>query len=325
MPRTPPPSRGPARRRGQATVEWLGLAAAIVTLLGLVTLGPARDHARAIARGLLGGRSVPQGDRWALTHERWGAVVRRHAPVLVLERDRHGDDVSVPVAFTRCRARACAALGVARAVAYVHVLRHDRSYDYVAYHLYYPDSQTSHLPLPALRGSHDDDWESVVVRIDQATGAVAARVSAHGGFAGAGPWWSTASGWRPVTGRPVVYRAAGSHAGGFTRSDVDLAGDAWNGDLATVDDLLLLPADEAPSARRRFSSEAQPPWRKAAWSDPEVAGTGADGARGRLARAAAAWAEARGWLPPGLRPSFEARPATTDHEGARARARRVEH
>ena len=144
------------------------------------------------------------------------------------------------------------------------------------------------------------------MRIDRATGAVSARASAHGGFAGAGPWWAAASGWRPIDGHPVVFRAAGSHANGFGPADVDLAGDAWNGTLGTVDDLLLLPADEAPSARRRFSREASPPWWKAAWSDPEVPGTGASGTRDGLARAAEAWATARGALPPRLRPALEA-------------------
>jgi hypothetical protein len=306
VPHPLPLARGIAHRRGQVTVEWLGLAAAIAALLGVVALGPPAELARTVARGLLGDRSVRQGDRWALTHPHWGAVIRHYAPVLVLERDRHGDDTSVPVDFRSCRERACAAYRTGRPTAFVHVLRRDREYDYVAYFFYYPDSQTSHLPLAALRGRHDDDWESVVVRIDQATGAAAARASAHGGFAGAGPWWSPASGWVPIDGPPVVYRAAGSHAGGFVRRDVDLAGDAWNGDLATIDDLLLLPADEAPAARRRFDPAASPPWLKAAWSDPEVPGTGRDGSRGRLAHAAEAWARARGWLPRPLRPSFEA-------------------
>jgi hypothetical protein len=188
----------------------------------------------------------------------------------------------------------------------VHVLRREPAAVYVEYWLYYPDSRTSHLPLAALQGAHRDDWEGVVVRIDRATGAVSARASAHGGFTGAGPWWSAASGWRPIDRRPVVFRAAGSHANGFGPADVDLAGDAWNGTLGTVDDLLLLPADEAPAARRRFAREASPPWWKAAWRDPEVAGTGAAGGRDRLARAAEAWATARGALPSGLRPSLEA-------------------
>ena len=185
----------------------------------------------------------------------------------------------------------------------MHLLRREPAAVYVQYWLYYPTSQTSHLPPGALRGAHRDDWEAVVVRIDKATGAISARASAHGGFAGAAPWWSQASGWLPVEGRPVVYRAAGSHANGFAPADVDLAGDAWNGTLGTVSDLVLLPADEAPSARRRFSREASPPWWKAAWRDPEVAGTGTAGDRDELSRAAAAWARARGALPGPLRPT----------------------
>ena len=292
--------------RGQATVEWVGIALAIAVLLGSAAL-VGGDLPQVVARGLLGDREVRHGDRWALLHEHWGAVIRRHAPVLVLERDRHGDDASVPVDFRTCREPTCARAGSARPVAFVHVLRREPAAVYLQYWLYYPASQTSHLPLAALRGAHRDDWEGVVVRIDRATGAVSARASAHGGFTGAGPWWTASSGWRPIDGRPLVFRAAGSHANGFGPADVDLAGDAWNGTLATVDDLLLLPADEAPSARRRFSREASPPWWKAAWRDPEVPGTGAAGGRDGLARAAEAWATAHGALPPGLRPALEAR------------------
>ena len=300
------PHHRPMAARGQATVEWLGIALAIAVLLGSAVL-VGGDLPRLVARGLLGDRSVRQGDRWALLHEHWGAVVRRHAPILVLERDRHGDDASVPVDFRTCREVACARARQRpprrlRARAAARARRRCTSSTGSTT----PTSQTSHLPLPALQGAHRDDWEGVVVRIDKATGAVSARASAHGGFAGAGPWWSAASGWRPIDGRPVVFRAAGSHANGFGPADVDLAGDAWNGTLSTLDDLVLLPADEAPSARRRFAPEASPPWAKAAWRDPEVSGTGAAGGRDGLARAAEAWASARGALPSGLRPTLEA-------------------
>jgi hypothetical protein len=289
-----------------------------VLLAGLALAG--EQLAQAVARGLLAGREQRQGDRWALLHEHWGAVIRRHRPILVLERDRHGEDASVPVDFRACRERACAALGRGRPTAFVHVLRREPEAFYLQYWLYYPDSQTSHLPLPALRGAHRDDWEGVIVRIDKQTGAVSARASAHGAFAGAGPWWSATPGWRPVAGRPVIHRAAGSHAGGFEPDDLDLAGDAWNGTLATLDDVLLLPADEAPAARRRFDPAAPPPWHKAVWTEPEAASTGTvAGARDELTRAADAWARAHGWLPAGLRPALATARAPRRRGGRQAR------
>ncbi len=248
-------------RRGQATVESIGLALLVALLLGALGTAVAAGApglAGDLAAQLPGHRPVRRGDRWALLDDRYGPLVRRYAPTLVLERDRYGEDASVPVAFTTCRARRCAALGRGAPTAYVHV--HRRGGDvYLHYWLYYPDSLTSHLPLAALRGAHADDWEGVIVRV-RADGSAAARATAHAGLVGAAPWWAEASGWRPLTGAPVLYRAAGSHANGFARDDVDVAGDRWNGDLAAIlpSALLLLPADEAASARRRFDPRRLP-------------------------------------------------------------------
>lgn len=277
-------------RRGQATFEMVLLVLLVAGLLlalgAALASGAAASTAAALERALRPPRPA-HDDTWALGSSTWGPVLRRYAPRLVLERDRYGDDASVPVDFARCRARACAAYGAARPVLFVHLVRRPGA-AYLHYWAYYPDSRTTHVPDGGL-GTHRDDWEGVIVRLT-ADGA-AARATAHGGLAGAGPWWALAPGWRPIGPRPVIYRAAGSHANGFAPGWIDLAGDRWNGTLGEVDPELR-PADAARSLRRRFDPAATPPWRKRLWTDPDAPGTGADGSRGREVAAARAWAAA---------------------------------
>jgi hypothetical protein len=283
-------------RRGQSTVELVALLAAVAVVLlvagRLVAAGGLPgDVAAAVRRALTHVRGRAHGDRAALASRSLGPLIRRYAPVLVLERDAYGLDASVPVDFRRCRTLSCAAYP-APATAFVHVLRRADTV-YVEYWVYYPDSRTDHLPLAALAGYHRDDWEGAIVRLGH-DGSATARVSAHEGFAGARSWWSSDPGWRPVAPHPVVYRAAGSHANGFGPSDIDLAGDRWNGTAGTVSRLALEPADEAPAARARFAAGAVPPWRKAVYGDPLLASTAADGTRGPLVRLAALWAALAG-------------------------------
>jgi hypothetical protein len=278
------------RSTGQATLEFLllaGLVAVLVLGLGVVLAsGAAASTADALRRALRP-PSPAHDDTWAIGSSTWGPLIRRYAPRVVLERDVYGEDESVPVDFAHCRARSCARFGIARAVVYVHLVRrHDAAY--IHYWLYYPDSRTTHLPDAGL-GNHRDDWEGIIVRI--AADGAAARATAHGGLAGAGPWWATAPGWRPIGARPVIYRASGSHANGFAPADIDLAGDRWNGTLGEVLPTFIA-ADLARSLRRRFDPAASPPWMKRLWRDPDAAGTGADGTQGREVAAARAWAAA---------------------------------
>ncbi len=259
------------RRQGQATVEVVGLTVIFAAVLIALGLHMARgDVAQVVVRaiGVLIRREQPHhGDRWAMANATLGPLVRRYAPTLVLERDVYGADDEVPVDFASCRRPPCSRFGTGRPAAFVHVVRRPDAI-YVAYWLYYPDSIGIHLPVATLSGSHRDDWEGVIVRID-GSGA-AARATAHLGLQGARPWWNDAPGWRRIGAHPLVYRASGSHANGFTPQDIDLAGDAWNGTLAsvTLDD--LVPADEAPSRHARFDAGASPPWRKLLWRDPEA-------------------------------------------------------
>src|SRR5206468_2043966 len=135
----------------------------------------------------------------------------------------------------------------------------------------YPDSRTDHLPLRALQGYHHDDWEGLLVAFDATGRLLGARATAHAGFNGSTPWWDeTRENWAPYAG--VAYRASGSHALGLSRDDIDLAGDAWNGDLAVLPPAAfeLVAADRAARFARPFSAGAVPPWRKSAWHDPGV-------------------------------------------------------
>ena len=76
-------------------------------------------------------------------------------------------------------------------------------------------------------------------------------------------------------------------------SDLDLAGDAWNGDLGGVAarSCELRAADRAARGSRPFDSGAVAPWEKQAWADPGVEHTGGPGSSPVVAAAAArAWA-----------------------------------
>ena len=220
------------------------------------------------------------------------ALIERALPRLVLERDGTGDDDEVPV-WTSCRQAACARAGRAEPVLHVHVV-HAAAGPVVELWTYYPDSQTSHLPLAALRGYHEDDWEGLMVAFARDGSIRGARASAHSGFNGTAPWWEQAADdWAPYSG--VVYRASGSHALGFRRGDLDLAGDAWNGDLAAVEPgaFRLVAADRVALRGLRFDPEVAPPWEKAAWRNPGTRHTSTGGAGpSRMAEAARMWARA---------------------------------
>src|SRR5829696_7907010 len=169
--------------RGQSTVEWVGAMLAVALVVAGVALVVARTGAfaplleRLVPRTPHRTRLTP--DERALRNPRLRALVDAAVPALVLERDRHGEDDTVPVDVS-CRRRACARLGVAVPTLYVHVV-HRRSGPAVELWAYYPDSQTTHLPLAALRGSHADDWEGLLVSFDRRGRQLGARATAHAG------------------------------------------------------------------------------------------------------------------------------------------------
>jgi len=220
---------------------------------------------------------APAGDR------AWLALAAQHAPAFVAER---GDGES-PVDFRRCRVPACAR--GARPVLYVHVVTRG-TYRYVEYWEYLPDSRTAHTGVPAFDGYHRDDWEGVIVKLRTDGTVVGARASAHLGWNGRHPWWDLRAGdWAPYPA--PVYRASGSHAGGFRPAGIDLAGDRWSGTASPPPPPLLLAADRARTGAPVFDPGATAPWRKQVWSDPEVVTTGPPGSQARYARYARWWAD----------------------------------
>jgi hypothetical protein len=284
--------------RGQASVEsaalW-GLVALLMLVLAALLAPGLRDSVlRALGAALphAGGRSSLTPDERALRSPLLRPLIERALPRMVLERDVTGEDDEVPV-WTSCRHVPCARAGAAEPVLHVHVV-HTASGPVVELWTYYPDSLTSHLPIAALRGYHRDDWEALLVAFAADGSLRGARASAQSGFNGTAPWWDQeADDWAPYDG--VAFRASGSHALGFRRDDLDLAGDGWNGDLATIEPgaFRLVAADRVALRGLAFDPEVAPPWEKAAWRNPGTRHTSAAGAGpSELARAARLWADA---------------------------------
>jgi len=285
--------------RGQGTVEWVGLVAVVALMLAtLVAAGvrvPGTELARAVASRMLCAVSMADecGDEPTLIATYGSDVselVRRHMPTIFFERGSR----ALPIDFRRCRDTACGD-GTARGLvhetdaglpvtAFVHVI--ERGGDtYIQYWLYYADSATlSGVPIAGEQGFHEDDWESVQIRIG-ADGQVDERASSHHGYnyaqslanagsdAGIGPLKDVAeavgarpdNGWGPETHMLVV--SGGSHAGntdGFLRIDRVVPG-------RRVHLVPLEPIADDEGAAYDFA--VSPPWRKRVWRDPEASGT----------------------------------------------------
>ena len=244
----------------------------------------------AVDRGSCDGAAPPASAIEATYRAEIAALLGDHAPDVFFERD---DFVSLPVDFRRCRERGCAdtiragAISATqtglRPVAFTHVVDcRDPAPDpggpdctggdgnlYLQYWLYYPESLTH--GLGRFGGFHEDDWESLQVRIG-ADGEVAARASSHHGYNGSsGGLGSVASdtglrlrpAWEPWSG--ALHVAAGSHAG----TTAPAIGDSR---AIHGDDILLVPAEPvAATSRDRFA--VVPPWRKEVWAHPEAMGT----------------------------------------------------
>jgi hypothetical protein len=220
-----------------------------------------------------------------------GKLVRRHMPTIFFEQGSR----ALPVDFRRCRDAECGD-GSARGLvhetdaglpvtAFVHVIERAGNL-YIQYWLYYADSATLRgVPIAGDRGFHEDDWESVQVRIGT-DGGVDERASSHHGYnyaqsvanagsdAGIGPLRDAAEavgarphdGWGPETRMLLV--SGGSHAGNA------------DGFLGNMDRLVpgrrvhLVPLESIAAeegADYRFA--ISPPWSKSVWRDPEAEGT----------------------------------------------------
>jgi hypothetical protein len=274
----------------------VALLLALIALAGLRPpgLGLARTVINALVcavdRGPCDGAAPPASAIEATYGAEIAALLAHHAPDVFFERD---DFVSLPVDFRRCRERSCAdtinsgavhatQTGL-RPVAFTHIVdcRDPGSSPngaecgsgegnlYLQYWLYYPESLTH--GLGRFGGFHEDDWESLQVRIGP-DGKVAARASSHHGYNGSsGGLGSVASdtglrprpAWEPWSG--ALHVAAGSHAG----TTAPAIGDSR---AIHGDDILLIPAEPVAAASRdRFA--VVPPWRKEVWSFPEAMGT----------------------------------------------------
>jgi hypothetical protein len=299
-----------ARESGQATSEYVGLVLMMALVLGAVlTLAgpvlPGGELARAIATRLLcavgssrhcdpgtSGFQVPATE--AAYGPEIAAMLAESAPDIFFEGD---DFASLPVDFRECRSRACAdtiRLGPVHAtqtglppVVFTHIVdcreqaatpNRSAEYDcsgeragriYLQYWLYYPDSLTH--GLGRVGGFHDDDWESLQVRIDPGEATMARASSHHGyngrsggiGSIGSDTGWSPKSGWD--TSLNALHVASGSHAG-----TTEIA----YGDSRAIhrEDLILIPA-EPLAGEGGVSFAVSPPWEKAVWGDPEAMGT----------------------------------------------------
>ncbi len=302
--------------RGQASAEWIGLVCLFaLSIAGLIASGlrvPGAELARAVASRILCAASMADdcGDEPALIAAygtEVGKLVRAHMPVIFFERGSK----ALPVDFRRCRSARCgdgsarglvhrtdAGLPVtafvhvidcrARAVKYAEAAGADCSGPragnlYIQYWLYYADSATLRsIPVVGALGYHQDDWESVQIRIGS-DGSTAERASSHAGYnheQGADNWGSDAgvnvlstvaeavgarsrNGWGPETHALLV--SGGSHAGnadGIPRADRLIPGRRVH----------LIPLEPiAATSAARFT--VRPPWRKRVWRDPEADGT----------------------------------------------------
>jgi hypothetical protein len=302
--------------RGQSTVEWIGLLLVVaLALTALVAAGmrvPGAALAQAVASRILCAASLADrcGDEPALISAygtEVGKLAREHMPSLLFERGSR----AVPVDFRRCRSTACgdgaehgyvqrtdAGLPVS---AFVHVVdcRPDAAARtesvgadcsgpragnlYIQYWTYYADSATLRgVPIVGREGFHEDDWESVQIRI-RPDGSVEERASSHSGYnhgqevtnwgsdADLGPLKDVAeavglrprNGWGPET--HVLLVSGGSHAGnvdGVPRIER----------LTPRNRVHLIPLEPiAATSQARFA--ISPPWRKHVWGDPEAEGT----------------------------------------------------
>jgi hypothetical protein len=303
-------------QRGQSTVEWVALLCLVALLLvGLLAAGvrvPGATLAHSIASRILCAAAFAKrcGDEPVLIAaygSEIGELVRRHMPELLFEQDSR----AVPVDFRRCRKTRCAdgtGEGAVRraesglpVTAFVHVVdcradaiersvaegyecSGDRTGNlYLQFWTYYVDSATLRgVPIVGEQGFHEDDWESVQIRI-LPDGSVDQRASSHHGYnhaRGVTNWGSDAgigilsevaevlgarphNGWGPET--RVLLVSGGSHAG-------NVAGDHDGERRTPARNVHLIPLEQiATEDPSRFA--VSPPWRKRVWFDPEAEGT----------------------------------------------------
>ncbi len=298
------------RERGQASVEWIAVVLLVAGALAAATaVAPAVDGrsfggflAHRVVCAAKGG-SCKDGDAvLRRTYgERTAALVREHAPNLVYEPG----ETELPVDWRRCRERRCddapddrdldahRSHAGERATVFTRVQLRGGTL-YVQYWLYYAESNTTvagsdevwakSWVLPQLRnlvqgttdypGFHQDDWESVQLRLD-ADGSAWMRVSSHGRYQGCKQRfcrgdWVRSTGWSRVS--------RGSHAGHVPMEvrdpkgpsgDPQYPGRGLRERTSSAEGLRLVPLESLDGdAYRPRDPKVVPPWRKDAYRDP---------------------------------------------------------
>ncbi len=295
--------------RGQASVEWVAVVLLVAGALAAVTaIAPATDGrsfggflAHRIACAAKGNCDDGDAALRSAYGERTAALVREHAPNLVYEPG----ETELPVDWRRCRERRCddapddrdldvhRSLAGERATVFTRVLRRGGRL-FVQYWLYYAQSNTTvagsdevwakSWVLPQLRnlvqgttdypGFHEDDWESVQLRLD-ADGGAWMRASSHGHYQGC-PQRFCRGDWVPSSGWSRVSR--GSHAGHVPMEIADPVGPSGRPRLpgrdlrertSTGEGLRLIPLETLdPDEYRPRDPKVTPPWDKDAYRDP---------------------------------------------------------
>jgi hypothetical protein len=285
--------------RGQGTVELIGLLGVVALLLaGMLAVGvavPGAALGREIAARVLCAAALADGcgDEpvlIAVYGDEVGRLVRRHMPTLAFEPGSR----ALPVDWRRCRMSECgdgAEEGLVHrsserlpATVFVHVIdRRPEDALYIQYWLFYADSTTGQLPLVGPLDHHDDDWESVQVRIGP-DGRVSERASSHHGYnysrsalnagsdagldfvreAAEDTGLREAGGWGPETG--LVEVSGGSHAGNVGTAD-------GRGARFLPGRRVHLVPLEPIAAHSHSTFAVVPPWLKQVWRDPEATGT----------------------------------------------------
>lgn len=280
--------------RGQASLEWVGLvllvgltcAAAVAAGAGSIDARPyGAELARALVCAVRGGCDSGDDELARVYGEGEAALVRAYAPGLVYEpRTR-----TLPVDFRRCRSHSCSdaadeeGLDVhrsgrgARATVFTHLIREPKQ-TFIQYWLYYPDSTSTWMgsagawnkvvrPVTGkdYPGFHDDDWESVQVRIAP-DGSALMRASSHNWYQGCKRrdcrnQWTRWRGWSRVS--------YGSHAG-----HIPVDGRDPDERTTTSAGMRLIPLESLTAEERGTGFEVTPPWRKRVYTDPRSDSTG---------------------------------------------------
>ena len=280
---------------GQAALEWVGIvllvccACAAAVAAGASAIGGrplGAELARAVVCAVRGGCDSGDDALRAAYGDDDAALVREYLPSLVYEpRTR-----TLPVDFRRCRSHRCSdapdeerfdvhrASGRrgAPATVFTRLLR-DGGETFIQYWLYYPDSTTTWMgsagawntvvepvtgaPYP---GFHEDDWESVQVRIDD-RGNARMRASSH-------HWYQSCAEarcrneWTPWTGWSRV--SYGSHAGHIPQPVPDP-----DERTTTSAGVRLVPIEGLTARERATEFEVTPPWEKRVYRDPRSGST----------------------------------------------------